>query len=276
MTTVPRQASALRAAELYYLENQTMDAISQILGCSRATVSRLVSEAKSAGLVEIIVHRKGRAAAMLERLIGERYGVSVTVVAPPPDATESDRLRHVAAQGAALLRTQLAPDLTLGVLWGVTSVGAGAQPVAGCGAGDAGRPDRRGGQHLLRRRGIRVGHAWRASEPHWVRGCTTSLYPRSLTPRRRARWCGPRQSVQRVLRLQQRANLAVFSVSALGGRVPGHLYRAGYLQRDDAAVAGQSGCRRRTRHGVSAGRRHQQLDRIERPRQRTAHTTPCG
>jgi len=41
------------------------------------------------------------------------------------------------------------------------------------------------------------------------------------------------RSVQRVLRLQQRANVAVFSVSALGGRVPGHLYRAGYLQRDE-------------------------------------------
>ena len=40
MTTISRQASALRAAELYYLENQTMDAISQILGCSRATVAR--------------------------------------------------------------------------------------------------------------------------------------------------------------------------------------------------------------------------------------------
>jgi DNA-binding transcriptional regulator LsrR (DeoR family) len=39
--------------------------------------------------------------------------------------------------------------------------------------------------------------------------------------------------VQRVLRLQERANLAVFSVSALDARIPGHLYRAGYLQRDD-------------------------------------------
>src|SRR6185295_19125386 len=115
VTTVPRQASALRAAELYYLENQTMDAISQSLGCSRATVSRLISEARSAGLVEIIVHRKGRAAATLERVIAERYGVTVTVVAPPPDASDSDRLRHAAAQGATLLRSHLAPDQTLAV-----------------------------------------------------------------------------------------------------------------------------------------------------------------
>ena len=36
-----------------------------------------------------------------------------------------------------------------------------------------------------------------------------------------------------MLRLQEHANLAVFSVSALDARIPGHLYRAGYLQRED-------------------------------------------
>ena len=232
MTTVPRQASVLRAAELYYLENQTMDAISQILGCSRATVSRLVSEAKSAGLVEIIVHRKGRAAAMLERLIGERYGVSVTVVAPPPDATESDRLRHVAAQGAALLRTQLAPDLTLGVLWGVTvsalarslspGVVPGMQVVQIGGAGNTFSAGAEYASGTLARFGAALG----ARVHHFP---LPAFFDSAAT--REVVWS--ERSVQRVLRLQQRANVAVFSVSALGGRVPGHLYRAGYLQRDE-------------------------------------------
>ena len=49
------------------------------------------------------------------------------------------------------------------------------------------------------------------------------------------------RSVQRVLRLQQRANVAVFSVGALGGRVPGHLYRSGYLQREDLRALAHQG-----------------------------------
>ena len=83
MTTLPRSATVLRAAEMYFVDNMTMDDIGHALGCSRATVSRLVNEAKTSGLVEIIVHRKGLAPSTLERVIGDRYGVGVTVVAPP-------------------------------------------------------------------------------------------------------------------------------------------------------------------------------------------------
>ncbi|MHC9297023.1 sugar-binding transcriptional regulator [Mycobacterium sp. LTG2003] len=240
MTGVPRQAIALRAAELYYLENQTMDAISQTLGCSRATVSRLVSEAKSAGLVEIVVHRKGRAAAVLERLIGEHYGVSVTVVAPPSDVTDSDRLRHVAAQGAALLRTQLAPDLTLGVMWGVTvsalarSVSPGVVPgLQVVQIGGAGNTFSAGAEHassILARFGAALG----ARVHHFP---VPAFFDSPAT--REAMWA--ERSVQRVLRLQQRANAVVFSVSALGGQVPGHLYRAGYLHRDELRALSEQG-----------------------------------
>ena len=80
MTALPRSATALRAAEMYFIDNMTMDEIGHALGCSRATVSRLVNEAKTSGLVEIVVHRKGRAPSTLERVIGDRYGVRVTVV----------------------------------------------------------------------------------------------------------------------------------------------------------------------------------------------------
>jgi len=96
-----RAASVMRAAEMYYLEQMTMDAIAETIGCSRATVSRMISEARTSGLVEITVHRHRRAAATLERLIAERYNVDVTVVAPPENANDTDRLRHAAAQAGS-------------------------------------------------------------------------------------------------------------------------------------------------------------------------------
>ena len=55
MTTLPRSATVLRAAEMYFVDNMTMDEIGHALGSSSATVSRLVNEAKTSGLVEIIV-----------------------------------------------------------------------------------------------------------------------------------------------------------------------------------------------------------------------------
>lgn len=240
MTTPSRSAAVLRAAEMYFVDNMTMDEIGHALGCSRATVSRLVNEAKTSGLVEIIVHRKGRAPATLERVIGERYGVDVTVVAPPPTATDSDRLRHGAGQGAALLRANLAPDLSVAVIWGVTvatvarSLSPGVIPglsiVQMSGTGNTFSSGAEYASGTLGRFAAALG----ARVHHFPVPAFFDL-PSTHT----AVWS--ERSVQRVLRLQQRANVAVFSVGALGGRVPGHLYRAGYLQREDLHALAHQG-----------------------------------
>ncbi len=225
---------------MYFVDNMTMDEIGHALGCSRATVSRLVNEAKTSGLVEIIVHRKGRAPATLERVIGERYGVGVTVVAPPSTATDSDRLRHGAGQGAALLRANLAPDLSVAVIWGVTvatvarSLSPGVVPglsiVQMSGTGNTFSAGAEYASGTLGRFAAALG----ARVHHFP---VPAFF--DLPATHAAVWS--ERSVQRVLRLQQRANVAVFSVGALGGRVPGHLYRAGYLQREDLQALAHQG-----------------------------------
>lgn len=228
----PRTASVMRAAEMYYLEHQTMDAIAETLGVSRATVSRMINEARTSGLVEITVHRHRRAAATLEPLIAKRYNVDVTVVAPPENANESDRLRHAAAQAATVLRASLAPDLAIAVAWSGTvatlarslspGVVPGLQIVQVSGAGNTFSS---GAEYAAGTLG-RFGAAFGARVHHFP---VPAFFDTAAA--RDALWS--ERSVQRVLRLQERANLAVFSVSALDSRIPGHLYRAGYLQRDD-------------------------------------------
>jgi len=232
VSSLSRSATVLRAAEMYFIDNMTMDDIGNALGCSRATVSRLVGEAKTSGLVEIIVHRKGRAPATLERVIGERYGIDVTVVAPPATATDGDRLRYGATQGAALLRANLAPDLSVAVTWGVTvaavarslspGVVPGLQIVQMSGTGNTFSSGAEYASGTLGRFGAALG----ARVHHFP---VPAFFDAPAT--RTAVWA--ERSVQRVLRLQQRANVAVFSLSALGGPIPGHLYRAGYLQREE-------------------------------------------
>jgi deoxyribonucleoside regulator len=227
-----RTAAVLRAAEMYYVEQKTMDTIAEALGVSRATVSRMISEARTSGLVEITVHRDRRAAATLERLITERYHVDVTVVAPPENATDTDRVRHAAAQAGTVLRASLAPDLSIGVAWGATvatmarslspGVVPGLQIIQMSGAGNTFSS---GAEYAAGTLG-RFGAAFGARVHHFP---VPAFFDKASA--REALW--NERSVQRILRLQERANLAVFSVSALDARIPGHLYRAGYLQRDD-------------------------------------------
>jgi DNA-binding transcriptional regulator LsrR (DeoR family) len=227
-----RAAGVLRAAEMYYIEQMTMDAIAEALGCSRATVSRMIGEARTSGLVEITVHRHRRAAATLERLIAERYEVDVTVVAPPENANDTDRLRHATAQAGTVLRANLAPDLSIAVAWGASvatlarslspGVVPGLQLIQMSGAGNTFSS---GTEYAAGTLG-RFGAAFGARVHHFP---VPAFFDTAAA--REALW--NERSVQRVLRLQERANLAVFSVSALDARIPGHLYRAGYLQRDD-------------------------------------------
>jgi DNA-binding transcriptional regulator LsrR (DeoR family) len=49
------------------------------------------------------------------------------------------------------------------------------------------------------------------------------------------------RSVVRVLEMQQRCDIALFSVGAFGGEMPSHVYSAGYLDRDDVAELSRQG-----------------------------------
>ena len=48
-----RTNDALTAAQLYYVQDLTMEAIAQELHTSRSSVSRLLSQARASGLVDI-------------------------------------------------------------------------------------------------------------------------------------------------------------------------------------------------------------------------------
>jgi DNA-binding transcriptional regulator LsrR (DeoR family) len=76
----PRHSEALRAAQLYYLQDLTMDAIARELRTSRSTVSRLLSTARETGLVQIQIRSPLDTGPELERLIRSEYGVDVHVV----------------------------------------------------------------------------------------------------------------------------------------------------------------------------------------------------
>ena len=108
-----KQKRLAYVARRYYLEDQKQSDIARELGVSRPLVSRMLSEARELGIVEITVHEPGaRAAKLLERLSGSvRGGVLVE------EGADNDETNRFLSQGAVELLGQLGTR-RLGVGWG--------------------------------------------------------------------------------------------------------------------------------------------------------------
>ncbi|GAA1729795.1 ABC transporter permease subunit [Microbacterium paludicola] len=78
----PKLLRALTAAQLYYLQDLTMDAIARELRTSRSSVSRLISHARETGLVDIRIHSPVEKGAALERQIRDRFGIIPAAATP--------------------------------------------------------------------------------------------------------------------------------------------------------------------------------------------------
>src|SRR5690606_4841439 len=112
---------ALRVARMYYHLGLTTTEIAKQLGIARPTISRLLSWAKSHGLVEfkILDHRERQL--QLETRIKHEFGIAgVKVVPSRPDSAVEERQRQVAAFTAHYLNGLMAPGLTITLAWGAT------------------------------------------------------------------------------------------------------------------------------------------------------------
>lgn len=109
----------VRAAELYYEENKTQDEIGLLLGITRWKVGRLLTNARTSGIVRIeIVHPSARRLP-LERELRQRLGLTAAIVVPEPD--DPSTLRSVVAAAAAEYLRALRPaPASLGLSWGRT------------------------------------------------------------------------------------------------------------------------------------------------------------
>src|ERR1700712_1491732 len=90
----PRSLDALRAAQLYYLQDQTMEAIARELRTSRSSVSRLLSHARATGLVEIHVKSPIDQTNQLQRDLHGRFGITSHIVPISGQISDVDRLER--------------------------------------------------------------------------------------------------------------------------------------------------------------------------------------
>jgi deoxyribonucleoside regulator len=235
-----RLADALMAARLYYFQDLTMDAIARELHTSRSTVSRLLSQARECGLVEVRLHDPREAGPQLERDISARFGVRTHVVHGTSTGSEPETLENVAKYAARVLNAFFGSDMILGLAWGTTISAVSRQLVSKVtrnsrivqlnGAGNNQTTGIEYASEILRRFGAAY-------------GAVVEQFPVptffDYADTKTALW--RERSVRRVLDLQRRADVVMFGVGTFQGQTPSHVYRSGYLEPADLAALTRDG-----------------------------------
>jgi deoxyribonucleoside regulator len=235
-----RAQEALRAAQLYYLQDLTMDAIAHEMHVSRSSVSRLLSHARDTGLVTISIHSPQDARSRVESRLAERFGVSAHVVPTPDRISESERLERTALSAARILTERIESSMTIGIAWGSTLSAIGRH-LPQKATHDAHIVQMNGAANV-RTSGIpyageilsRFGTAWSSSVHQFP---VPALFDDPAT--KQAMW--RERSVRAVLELQERASVFVFGLGSPHADVPSHVYSGDYFDDADLRAIEQGG-----------------------------------
>ncbi|WP_309067139.1 sugar-binding domain-containing protein [Microbacterium sp.] len=235
-----RVTAALAAAQMYYMQDMTMEAIAAELAVSRSSVSRLLSLARESGIVDIRISSPLSGGTELEMRIRERFRVTAQVVPIPESVSEVDRLERVAMTAARLLASYVDSNMLIGVAWGST-IGAVSRHLTPKelhnvtvvqlnGAGNMQTTGIEYASEILQR----FGQAYGARVQQFP---VPAFFDDPGT--REAMW--RERSTRRVLEMQARMDLAVFGVGSPTADVPSRVYAGGYLDRGDFRSLAEDG-----------------------------------
>jgi DNA-binding transcriptional regulator LsrR (DeoR family) len=224
--------AALTAAQLYYMQDQTMEVIARELGTSRSSVSRLLSFAREVGLVDIRIHSPLERLGMLEQRLNERHGITAHIAPIPERVSEVERLERVALTAGRLLTQFVESNMVVGVAWGstISAVSRSLLPkethgttfVQLNGAGNTQTSGLEYSSDILQR----FGYAFGAQVEQFP---VPAFFDSPAT--REAMW--RERSTRRVLAFQAKMDVAVFGLGSPQADVPSRVYVGGYLGRDD-------------------------------------------
>lgn len=105
----------VHVAKRYYLEDQKQSDIARELGVSRPLISRMLSEARESGVVEIIIHSPGEKRESLLQALGNRSTVSAGMLVE--DGADDKETNQRLSQGTFALLEQLSAK-RIGIGWG--------------------------------------------------------------------------------------------------------------------------------------------------------------
>lgn len=227
-----RALAALEAANLYYLQDLTMDAIATELRTSRSSISRLLTLARDSGLVEITVRSPLDHGAALESAIGRRYNVTAHIVPVPESISDIDRLERVATTAGRIVPNFIDSNMTVGIAWGstlsaisrhiVTRETHNTVVVQMNGAGNTMTNGIDYASEILQRFAQSLSaQALQFPVPAFFDDPATKA----------ALW--RERSTRRTLDIQSKMDVAIFGLGSPFAEVPSHVYIGGYLDRAD-------------------------------------------
>lgn len=236
-----RIRDALEVAKLYYYHGLTTEKIAEERGVSRPKISRLLNFAREQGLVEITIHDTERNVAPLSDAIIERFRLqAVHVVSVPEVLGELVWLERVAEFSANYLNTILLAGMTVGCAWGTTISAVAERLIPKAipdlrlvqlnGSGNTHTYDNRYAAQILQTFADNFG-----ARVYLFPVPTFFDYPETKT----AMW--KERSITRILEMQQNADVLLYSIGAVSGGVPSHVYSGEYLEEHDLGELRSSG-----------------------------------
>lgn len=121
--TQDRSSLLADVAEMYYLEEKNQAEIAKTIGVTRSMVSRMLTEARQNGIVEIRIQRPLQFDAELENALRTQFGLQEVSVVVTRQASGERLTRTLGSAGAHMLARYLEPNRVLGLAWG-TSISA--------------------------------------------------------------------------------------------------------------------------------------------------------
>ncbi|RJQ41300.1 MAG: sugar-binding transcriptional regulator [Anaerolineaceae bacterium] len=218
---------------MYFYQGMTSAAIAREMDLSRSSVSRLISYAKENGYVDIRILDPIEQPLVLEKEILDHYPVQKVHVVPVPEIVgEAEWLERVAQYTAKCLNTLFDSNMILGVAWGTTlsaisryllpKATHNSQIVQLNGAGNTRTMGIEYASEII----MRFAASYQA-RAHLFPVPTFFDYAST----KNALW--KERSIQRILQLQEQADLLLFSIGAVNAGVPSHVYAGGYLEERD-------------------------------------------
>lgn len=227
-----RYEDMYQAATRYYIQGETMESIAHQLRLSRSSVSRLLKEARESGLVRISLADHTGSQSPLAATLAAAFGVRVHLVPVRESANENLRFDQVARLAGRLFTEAVDDHQLIGVAWGVTLSHVvrhlGRRPLVGSTVVqmNGGANQRSSGIPYIGEILQAVGDAFDAKVMLFP---VPAFFDYAAT--KDAMW--RERSVQNVLRLHSKLDLAVFGIGCLQGSVPSHVYSAGYMDSND-------------------------------------------
>ncbi|MEH7117928.1 sugar-binding transcriptional regulator [Neobacillus vireti] len=110
----------IQAAKLYYLLDYNQNEIAQKLGVSRPTVSRLLQQAKSEGIVQITIMDPTENVENLAMQLEKKFQLKKAIVTSIPQYEDHIIKNYLGEKAAAFLNDIVKDDDIIGVTWGTT------------------------------------------------------------------------------------------------------------------------------------------------------------